>query len=176
MAIKTVTYNLFDAHGTTSNIFTGWACAKAYEDSFSLSAIKDYLYSAKVRLTCEEHELHLYFAPEGGSYEKIGVVKKGETKEFDITARVKAHPQFKLKVDLCVGWHLFATCFHEKGALILTYEDVEEPPPYSGYTGDFLFGNVTTGQMIDFVFQIMFMVMMFNMFGVMLVTMTEFVV
>ena len=176
MAIKTVTYNLFDLHGTTSNLFSGWTCGKLFEDSYSVSAIKDYLQSAKVRITCEEHELHLYFAPEGGQYEEILVVKKGETKEVDITQKVKNNPQFKLKVDMCMGWHFYATCFHQKGALILTYEDVTEPSPYTGYTGDILVGDVTTGQMVDFAFQIMFMVMMFNMFGVMLAAMTEFMV
>ena len=173
MAVKTVTYDLFDYHGTTSNLFSGWACTKIYEDSLSISAIKDYLYSAKVRLTCEEHELHLYFMPEGGQYEEILVVKKGETKEVNITQRVKASPQFKLKVDMCMGWHFYATCFHERGALILTYEDVVEASPYTGYTGEFPLGPVDLGMMFDFMMQFMFIMMFFSMMTAVMTNMAE---
>jgi len=139
-----------------------WTCSKIYEDSFSISAIKDYLYSAKVRLSCEEHELHLYFAPEGGAYEEIGVVKKGEMKEFDITSRVKAYPQFKLKVDMCMGWNLYLTCFHERGALVLTYEEVATPPEYAGYTGELTIGDINLGMIFNFMMQYMFIFMFFS--------------
>jgi len=163
MAIKTVTYELFDYRWSTSNWFMPWQCDTIWKDSFSLSAIKDYLYSAKVKLYTGDHELHFYFKPEGADWQEVGVVKKGETKEFDITSRIKASPQFELKAELCYGVHLYSE-FNVCGALTLTYEETEQPPPeYEGYVGNFTSGPVELGLIFNFMMQYMFIMMFFSM-------------